>query len=85
MFKLNILKGKTTGSPPAGCPGCLQPACIVLNSIKLARPAGAPGGDVTLANAAVSSHVTWQGGTPNCPGATPTQNTSWGQVKALYR
>jgi hypothetical protein len=32
--------------------------------------------------------VTWQGGAignGGCPAATPTQNRTWGALKALYR
>jgi len=66
------------------CSGCLVPACIVLNSVKLAQPAGQ--GDAVIANPAASQHVTWQGGgTIECPGATPTQSNTWGQIKTLYR
>ena len=45
-------------------------------------------GDFQLTNAAGGNfYVTWQGGGVfgGCPAATPTRNTTWGSVKALYR
>jgi hypothetical protein len=81
IIALNLLKTNTTT-----CAGCLQPACLVANEIRLTRPAQDPRGDVFVYNAAASQHVTWQSGTGlNCPGATPTQTNTWGQVKSLYR
>lgn len=81
ILALNLLKGNTTS-----CAGCATPACLVANEMRLTRPAQAPGGDVFIYTPATNYAVTWQGGgTPECPGTTPTQNTTWGQVKHLYR
>ena len=81
IVALNLLKAGTTT-----CAGCNVPACLVANEIRLTKPAATPGGDRFLNNAASSQHVTWQGGgSLQCPGATPTQSQTWGQVKSLYR
>jgi hypothetical protein len=78
MFQMNI---SNTGT--ASCAGCQDPACIVLNLIRLAQPAGA--GDFEVTNPANANYVTWFGGTPGCPGTVPAKNATWGQVKSLYR
>jgi len=85
FFKLTLLAQKSTGN--GSCAGCTDGACIVLNSIKLTQQAGAPGGDLTLANPLIRNYVTWQlgGASIGCPGATPTRDRTWGSVKALYR
>ena len=80
LVKISLLKS----APNTACPGCLNPACLVFRFCRLQEPA--PGLDITLTNPAQRQHVTWQGGgTINCPGATPTQKSTWGSVKALYR
>ncbi len=64
------------------CAGCNTAACIVLNKVIYA------GGTqkFTITTPDLSAFVTWFGGTGgNCPGATPTRSSTWGQVKALYR
>lgn len=89
MFKVNILKSKSVGT--GNCAGCSEGACLVLNRMVLNQPAGV--GDATITTPIVSTHVTYNGGAvgggPNggsgCPGATPAQNRTWGQVKSLYR
>lgn len=81
IIALNFTKASTTT-----CAGCVIPACIVANEIRLTKPPGTPGGDVFLNGPAAAQHVTWQGGAgTNCPQATPTQSSSWGAVKSLYR
>jgi len=71
------------------CPGCLDPACLVLNAIELYQTSGAPPQDIYILSApATRQWITWQGGAvggSGCPGETPTQNKSWGSVKSLYR
>jgi len=71
------------------CAGCSNPACLVMNELSLYQTVGSPGGDVfTLTTPATRQHITWQGGAvggSGCPAATPTQNKTWGSVKALYR
>jgi hypothetical protein len=83
MFRASISKAKTVGT--GNCAGCSDAACLVLNRLLIAQPAGV--GDVTITNPIVSNYVTYNGGTVGggCPGATPSQNRTWGQVKSLYR
>lgn len=83
-FNLVLSNAKTTST--GACAGCLTPACLVFNNIKgaVADPPGSysmqigdpvtPGGNV----------VTWQGAGANCA-TVPTKNTTWSQVKSLYR
>jgi len=83
VFKLTISNAQTVG--PLGCAGCLDPACIVFNNLLLTQPAGV--GDYVLTTGPLQ-YVTWRAGTGvtgGCPAATPTRNTTWGTVKALYR
>lgn len=78
---ISILRAGT-----ATCSGCSVPACLVLNEMRIVRPAGYPGGDLILTSPALSAHATWQGGGAiSCPGATPVRDRTWGQVKQLYR
>ena len=94
-FNAVITLIRTTGA--GSCAGCLTPACIVLNSLKVASPpvAGQPSTDVVLTgptNGTDSNYATWQGGggivvgtRQGCPAAVPTHNTTWSSVKTLYR
>lgn len=78
---INITNQNTTT-----CTGCATPACLVLNLLRLTKPAGTTGGDLFVTTPDIGYSVTWQGGgTIVCPGAVPTQNRTWGQVKHLYR
>jgi len=83
-FACNLTVGnqKTVGTP--SCAGCLEPMCIVLNSINVTTPVLE--NNVFIGNAANAGGniVTWQGVGPNCA-SVPTKNQTWGQVKALYR
>jgi len=81
-FALIINRAKTVGT--GACLNCLDGVCLVLNQIRVLG---------LQANQDISSprdrnYATWQGGqvaSPGCPLATPTRNSSWGQVKSLYR
>ena len=84
MFKANISRAKTVGT--GACAGCNDAACLVLNRLVVNQPAGV--GDATITTPMVGNYVTYNGGViggAGCPGATPTQNRTWGQVKSLYR
>jgi len=82
-FKVNLQRAKSTGTGP--CAGCTTPACIVLNDIQLFQPPDAAN-DPDITNPLNSNYVTWQASlVPGCPLSTPTHNSSWGQVKSLYR
>jgi hypothetical protein len=73
-------------SPTASCPGCLSPACLVLNSILVGRLPGAPGGDVllTASGPGLAQRATWQGVGANCD-AVPVLPLHWGALKSLFR
>jgi hypothetical protein len=69
------------------CAGCAQPACLVL---QLVRVYGQGGTIIPLTDAGAGDNksVTWNGGVvggSGCPGETPARNRTWGQVKSLYR
>jgi hypothetical protein len=89
LFKASISRAKTTGT--GSCAGCADAACFVLNRLLVVQPAGV--GDAELTLPITRNYVTYNGGVvaggPNggsgCPGATPSQNRTWGQVKSLYR
>jgi len=88
-FNISISNVKTVN----GCAGCLDPVCIVFNSLNLTTPVLANNVFLTgPSNGTDSNFCTWQGGagvvTPGgsgCPQATPTKNKTWSQVKSLYR
>jgi hypothetical protein len=89
-FSLSISNGKTVGS--GACDGCTTPVCIVLNSINVVDIGNLHPRKLTTGTVPGSNFVTWQGGgSPNvggvigCPAATPTQRSTWGSVKSLYR
>jgi len=83
-MRLNISNTATTT-----CAGCADPVCIVFNSLNLTTSGNLNNTKIVgpLDNIA-SNSATWQGGAVGgngCPAATPTKNTTWGSVKALYR
>lgn len=65
----------------AGCAGCDVAACLLLTSVAMSSSTGA----TELTSPEHRNWVTFNGGGGTCPGATPTKNATWGQVKALYR
>lgn len=82
-FKVNLQRSKSAN--PGACAGCVEPMCIVLNSVQLFQPLE-EGNDPEITNPANSNYVTWQAPViAGCPLSTPTRNSSWGAVKSLYR
>ena len=82
-YRVSLLRSKSTAA--GSCAGCSTPMCIVLNSIQLFQPPDALN-DPELVDPVNSNYVTWQAASvPGCPLSTPTQNSSWGRVKSLYR
>src|SRR5262249_51563100 len=79
---VRIDHARTTGA--GSCAGCLVPACLIFQSIKVTTPAHS--GDVLVSGptAPGSDTVTWQGSGADCS-LVPVKNRTWGQVKALYR
>ena len=95
-FVFNILLSSTGAVGPPVCDGCLVPACIVFNSVKVVTPPviGQPDRSIVISDANVvgGNFITWQGGqgvsSPHgvgCPAATATHRSTWGSVKSLYR
>jgi hypothetical protein len=84
IYQVTINKQKSVGT--GSCVGCLDAACLVLNTIKITQPAGDPNGDPSYSSADQSQFATYRGaaGATQCA-ATPNQNRTWGSVKALYR
>jgi hypothetical protein len=88
-FTLAINNLKTVN---AGCTGCQTAVCIVFNSLNMTTPILANNVFLTgPSNGTDADFCTWQGGagvivggTPGCGAATPTKNTTWGAVKAMY-
>ena len=80
VAKVTINHSKTTGV--GACTGCSAGACIVLQECYLQQPAGMP---LYRLSTPISNVVTFNNGSLNCTGATPTQNKTWGAVKGLYR
>lgn len=79
-FRIHVSRANTST-----CAGCLTNGCIVLNEVRLTQAAGA--GDVFLTTPEMEYFATWQGmnQSPPCPFVVPTQTSTWGQVKSLYR
>lgn len=71
------------------CDGCDQPVTLVLQQLGLYGGTSAediittPGTWTTSGGA--KQVITWQGGGTNPPIPVSTRNTTWGQVKSLYR
>lgn len=79
-FNLVINNQKSTGA--GNCAGCADPACIVLNMVRITQGVGV--GDFEVSDPAANRAITWQSGAPDC-NLVPARNRTWGQVKALYR
>ena len=82
-FRVTIMNAHTAGT--GACAGCDVAACLVLQEINLQTLTGDFSSWVRMSQPLKSNYVTWQTGYPACPAATPTQNRSWGAVKAQYR
>ena len=65
------------------CTGCSIPACLAVKHLWLLQSTPLP--NHILIAPDVRKFITWQGGTPNCAGATPVRNHTWGAIKAVYR
>jgi parallel beta-helix repeat protein len=79
LFRVAINKSASIGA--GSCGGCSDPVHIYLNNVKLLQPFGAAGGDVDVTGDGTGQDISYNGG--NAP--TPTQHSSWGSIKALYR
>jgi hypothetical protein len=80
LFSLTVTNANTTT-----CTGCKEPACVVLKNVKLTQTSG-NNYEYTATPTDVGNYATIYGGaTVDCPRATPTNRSSWGQLKSLYR
>jgi len=70
-----------TNAAVPGFEGCQQVVGLVLNGVQY----GGGGQTFNATTPGFKSGVTFAGGPTDFPGATPTHNSTWGQVKALYR
>lgn len=70
----------------SACAGCADPACLVLNNLTVS---GFNTSEVeSIETADIRNYATYNGGAiggSGCPAATPSHNSTWGQVKSLYR
>ena len=85
VFRLRINNAKTVGA--GNCAGCLDPACIVFQSLLLTQPAGV--GDYIVTTGAQQS-LSWKGGAFTDCGLCssipcPAKSCTWGYVKSLFR
>ena len=78
-FRATVNNTKTVGTP--SCAGCLTPLTMVLEEI---GSTGETSGVEKITIPAGNGCLTWQTGGPSC-GSTPALNSTWGQVKSLYR
>jgi hypothetical protein len=88
-LKFTITRTKTVGNtPPSSCnSGCSDPVCAVLNRIACDQPNGTPGGNPAIFDPPNGGNraITWQGGVGADCNLVPVKNTTWGQIKTLYR
>ncbi len=80
-----LISNQKTAFP--GCAGCLQPACLVLNQVKLLRGPKSIPAEITIETPgpALANRVTWRAGSGADCLAVPVRSRTWGQIKSLYR
>jgi hypothetical protein len=82
-YRISITRSKSSGT--GSCAGCAEQMCVVLNEMQLFQP-DELGNNPKISTPKDRNYVTWQSASvPGCPLSTPTRNSSWGQVKSLYR
>lgn len=87
-FLIRIQHAKTVGD--GSCSGCLDPVCIVFNSLMLTQPSGV--GDYALTTGP-NQFAGWRGGAYQPCGAggscvpipCPVIKSTWGRVKSRFR
>jgi len=79
--QFRVAGGKTAGT--AGCTGCLTKAIWGLTKIDYTTPTTITTLDAPYADG--NQCLTWQSSTLPCAKPVPARNTTWGQVKSLYR
>ncbi len=78
-FRATVNYTKTLGT--GSCGGCSTPLTMVLTQI---QSIGETSGRETITRPAANSCLTWQTAGLPCS-AVPARNSTWGQVKSLYR
>ncbi len=78
-FRATINNAKTVGT--GSCAGCSTPLTIVLEEVVSTSLVN---GKEIITLPAGNNCLTWQSGGPGCL-ETPAVNSTWGQVKSLYR
>lgn len=87
-FVCNVVinHAKTVGT--GACAGCTVPVCLVFHD-QITTPVAADDVLLTAGAHVGSNFATWQGPTGpapfGCPYPVPTQRSTWGAVKSLYR
>ncbi len=79
LFRATIDHAKTVGT--GACGGCLAPLTLHLEEV-VAH--GTVSGEVVMTKAMNNWCLTWRGGAESC-WYVPARNSTWGQVKGLYR
>jgi hypothetical protein len=85
VFRIQVQRTKTLGA--TACTGCATGVCLQLNEINVQTLTDTPQTFLRLSGAfpGAATFVGYNGGAGDCTGATPTNNRTWGSVKALYR
>jgi hypothetical protein len=85
-MNIKVTNEKTNGViGTTKCDGCLTPMNWVLNSIVPAYTDAGVLSDEVINTPIANQCIAWQGGGTGLCAATPAKNTTWGQVKSLYR
>lgn len=79
--KVTILNTKTVGT--GACVGCTTPAIWAINELKSAQALSFE--MLTTPISEGSQCCTWRSSTLPCGPPVPVRNSTWGQVKSLYR
>lgn len=87
MFAFRILIASANASEAGGtCAGCTTPGVIVWNSAEFTSVASTAPPPILLTNSGVTGQCArFNGGTMGACAATPTQQSTWGRLKSLYR
>jgi len=87
MFAFRFLIASANATEAGGsCAGCTSPGVIVWNSAEFTSVATSAPPPVMLTNSGLTGQCArFNGGTPGACAATPTQHSTWGRLKSLYR
>jgi hypothetical protein len=82
-FNVTVSNAKTVGT--GACAGCSIPMAWVFNGALASYMDAGALSDETIITPILNNCISWQGGGAGLCQATPAKNTTWGQVKSLYR